>query len=124
MVIDNEAVGMIQRTIRGIEVSDETLSIDTIHKCALDPDHFLGNEQTLSVMESEYLYPKLMDRSPSAQWEAEGASDLFERSKKVSREILTNHYPNYFDSRADAIIRERFPIKISSADMSANSQRW
>jgi len=124
MVIDNEAVGMIQRTIRGIEVSDETLSIDTIHKCALDPGHFLGNEQTLSVMESEYLYPKLMDRSPSGQWEAEGAPDLFERSKKVSREILASHYPNYFDSRADAIIRERFPIKISSADMSANSQRW
>ncbi len=124
MVIDNEAVGMIQRTIRGIEVSDETLSIDTIHKCALDPGHFLGNEQTLSVMESEYLYPKLMDRSPSTQWEAEGAPDLFERSKKVSRQILASHYPNYFGSRADAIIRERFPIQISSADMSANSQRW
>jgi trimethylamine--corrinoid protein Co-methyltransferase len=124
MVIDNEAVGMIQRTIRGIEVSDETLSIDTIHKCALDPGHFLGNEQTLSVMESEYLYPKLMDRSPSAQWEAEGAPDLFERSKKASREILASHYPNYFGSRADAIIRERFPIKISNADMNANSQRW
>ena len=40
MVIDNEAVGMIQRTVRGIEISDDTLSVETIHQCAVDPGHF------------------------------------------------------------------------------------
>ncbi|MDP6950295.1 MAG: trimethylamine methyltransferase family protein [Arenicellales bacterium] len=124
MVIDNEAVGMIQRVVRGIEVSDETLSIETIHHCAVDPGHFLGNPQTLNVMESEYVYPELMDRSPSAQWEAEGSQDLFERSKKVSREILCDHYPNYFGRQADVAIRERFPIKISSDDMRPDNGRW
>ena len=115
---------MIQRTVRGIEISDDTLSVETIHQCAVDPGHFLGNEQTLSVMESEYVYPSMMDRSPADQWEAEGAHDLFERSRKASREILAAHYPNYFSPQADALIREKFPIKIPSEDMRPDSGRW
>ena len=124
MVIDNEAVGMIQRTVRGIEISDDTLSVETIHQCAVDPGHFLGNEQTLSVMESEYVYPNLMDRAPADQWEAEGALDLFERSRIASREILATHYPNYFSQEADAQIRAKFPIRIVSDDMRPESRRW
>jgi len=124
MVIDNEAVGMIQRTIRGIEISDDTLGVENIHRCAIEPGHFLGSEQTLQVMESEYVYPKLMDRGPSDQWEAEGASDLFERSRKLSCEILSTHYPNYLGAQADARIRDQFPIRIAAADMSPQSGRW
>ncbi|NBP95777.1 MAG: trimethylamine methyltransferase, partial [Gammaproteobacteria bacterium] len=124
MVIDNEAVGMIQRTIRGIEVSDETLGIENIHRCAIEPGHFLGSEETLKVMESEYVYPQLMDRSPTDQWEAEGSEDLLEKSKKISREILSSHYPNYFGQKADALIRDRFPIKITAQEMSPESNRW
>ena len=124
MVIDNEAVGMIQRTVRGIEISDDTLSVETIHQCAVDPGHFLGNEQTLSAMESEYVYPSLMDRAPADQWEAEGALDLFERSRIASREILATHYPNYFSQEVDAQIRAKFPIRISSDDMRPESRRW
>ena len=124
MVIDNEAVGMIQRTIRGIEISDDTLAVDTIHQCAIDPGHFLGNEQTLSVMESEYVYPKIMDRGPTDQWEAEGSLDLFERSKKVSREILSTHYPNYFSPLADQLIRSKFPIRLKPQDMHPECNRW
>lgn len=124
MVIDNEALGMIQRSLRGIEVTDDTLSLATIQACAIDPGHFLGNKQTLQVMESEYVYPKLMDRKPTDQWESEGSQSLLERSKIKTREILSAHYPNYFGSRTDALIREKFPIKITTEDMIANNRRW
>jgi len=124
MVIDNEAVGMVQRTIRGIEVTDETLAIENIHRCAVDPGHFLGSDETLRVMETEYVYPKLMDRVPADRWQAEGRLDLLERSRMASREILSTHYPNYFSSQADATIRDQFPIRIAAADMSPESGRW
>ncbi len=124
MVIDNEAVGMIQRALRGIEVSDDTLSLEAINSCAIDPGHFLGNEQTLRVMESEYVYPDLMDRSPTDQWEAEGSQSLFERAKAASREILSGHYPNYFGSKTDSLIRQKFPIRIAPEDMRADTGRW
>ena len=81
MVIDNEAAGMISRTLRGIEVSDDTLSVDVIHECAIDPGHFLGNAQTLQYMETEYVYPTLMDRELTDTWEKAGRQDMFERSR-------------------------------------------
>ena len=124
MVIDDEAMGMVARTLRGIEVSDETLSIDVIHSSAIDPGHFLGNPQTLEVMESEYIYPQLMDRSPTDQWQTEGATDLFARSRAKAREVLSTHYPNYFGSDADTIVRSRFPIQIAATDMTAACGRW
>lgn len=124
MVIDNEAIGMVSRSLRGIEISDETLSLDVIHACAVDPGHFLGNDQTIQFMESEYVYPTLMDRSPTDQWEQEGSKDLFERSRDQVTEVMGSHYPNYFGAEMDAKIRSAFPIRIDAGDMSAACGRW
>jgi trimethylamine--corrinoid protein Co-methyltransferase len=124
MVIDNEAIGMIARTLRGIEVNDDTLSVGVIHDCAVDPGHFLGNEQTLTYMETEYVYPGLMDRSPTDLWQEQGSTDLFERSRAKAAELLGRHYPNYLGTRVDRKVRELFPIQISQADMTVASGRW
>ena len=50
LVIDNDMLGMVLRTVRGIEVTDETLSLDAIKEVALDPGHYLGHPQTLALM--------------------------------------------------------------------------
>ena len=68
MVIDNDAGGMLLRTLRGIEVTDETMAVDIIHSCAIDPGHFLGSTHTLSYMNSEFVYPQLMDRERTDTW--------------------------------------------------------
>ena len=124
MVIDNEVIGMISRTLRGIEVNDETLSLEVIDSCAVDPGHFLGNEQTLEFMETEYVYPNLMDRSPTDLWQDEGSMDLFERSRARASELLGSHYPNYMGAEMDRKVRERFPIRIPEKDMTAAAGRW
>ncbi|MEL6315910.1 MAG: trimethylamine methyltransferase family protein, partial [Pseudomonadota bacterium] len=114
MVIDNDIIGAIARTLRGIEITDDTLSVDTIHECATGPGHYLGHGQTLEVMETEYVYPNLMNRSPVDQWQAEGSKDLFEHSQTRTQEILGAHVPNYLSREADAKIRLRFPIKLEA----------
>ncbi|MEX3008185.1 trimethylamine methyltransferase family protein [Hoeflea sp. TYP-13] len=124
MVIDDEVIGMVARTLRGIEVNDETLSLDVVNACAVDPGHFLGNEQTLAYMESEYVYPDLMDRSPTDRWQEEGSTDLFERSRTKAAQLLATHYPNYLGKEMDARVRDRFPIRISQTDMTTASGRW
>jgi trimethylamine--corrinoid protein Co-methyltransferase len=124
LVIDNEALGMVLRTVRGIEVTDETLSLDVIKEYVVDPGHFLGCGQTLEFMESEYLYPTLMDRTSAGAWENEGSKDAFQRSRETSRAILDTHYPNYLGATVDRAIRDRFPIRIESADMSVSGGRW
>ena len=114
MVIDNDIIGAIARTLRGIEITDDTLSVDTIHECATGPGHYLGHDQTLKVMETEYVYPTLMNRSPVDQWQSEGSKDLFEHSQTRTQEILAEHVPNYLSREADAKIRLRFPIKLEA----------
>jgi len=116
MVIDDEAGGMILRTLRGIEVSDETMAVDIIHQCAIDPGHFLGNPHTLNYMNSEFVYPNLMDRERTDTWENEGKTDLLERARDKANTILDSHFPNHFGA-ADAQVREAFPIIMSAEEM-------
>ena len=116
MVIDDEAGGMILRTLRGIEVSDETMAVDIIHQCAIDPGHFLGNPHTLNYMNSEFVYPNLMDRERTDTWENEGRTDLLERARDKANAILDSHFPNHFGA-ADAQVREEFPIVLSAREM-------
>jgi len=124
LFIDNEALGMILRSARGIEITEETLSLDVIRDCAIDPGHFLGNSQTIQFMESEYLYPTLMDRTPAGVWEQEGSRDVFERSREAVTNILASHYPTYIDNAASQRIRERYPIQITRENMDSASGRW
>ena len=58
LIIDNDMLGSINRNVRGIEVNDETLSIEVIRDVCLNgPGHYLGHDQTLPLMQTEYIYP-------------------------------------------------------------------
>ncbi len=124
LVIDNDMLGMVQRALRGIEVSDETLSYEVIREAVEGAGHFLGSGQTLELMHSEYVYPSLADRSAAGAWEESGKTDLLDRAGERVREILSQHYPDYIDARADAAIRERFPIRLPREAMRRESRRW
>ena len=44
-VIDNEMLSLVQRVIRGIEVSDETIGLDVIRDVVSGAGHFLGHDK-------------------------------------------------------------------------------
>ena len=111
-----KACGMVARTLRGIEVSDETLAVDVIHESATGPGHFLGNAHTLDHMNTEFVYPDLMDRERTDTWEREGKTDLMARAREKSQAILGAHFPNYFGA-ADAQVRADFPILLDAEAM-------
>ncbi len=116
LVIDNEILGMVLRATRGIEVSDETLSVEVIRESVIHPGHFLGHSQTMEFMESEYLYPEpvLVSRDPPDAWEQQGSIDLFERSRTITNAILTEHLPCFIESAVDERIRKKFPILVAA----------
>ena len=76
MVIDNDMLGSVLRTVRGIEVNEETLSYHVIEQVVHGEGHFLRTGQTLGLMRSEYEYPALADRSTPGEWEAAGSPDI------------------------------------------------
>ena len=112
-VIDNDMLGAINRTVRGIEVNSETLSIEPIGEvCLSGPGHYLGHEQTLNRMQSDYLYPIVGDRENINNWMDQGATDIIQRASIKVKEILRTHFPKNWDEETDLIIRKNFPVKI------------
>jgi len=124
LVIDNDMLGAVQRTIRGIEVTDDTLSYEVIRDAALGEGHFLGTSQTLALMETEYLYPNIVDRTSPNVWQEDGSRDILERAQERVQEILSTHYPTYIDPSIDDEIRNRFPIVLSGEYMRPENSRW
>jgi trimethylamine---corrinoid protein Co-methyltransferase len=120
VVIDNDIIGATQRTIRGIDVDEASLSFETIRQVCLEgPGHFLGSDQTLQLMQSAYLYPAIGDRKSPNEWTEQGALDITERAEKKVREILSTHYPAHIGEQVDARIRGRFPVRLPRAAMLA-----
>ena len=112
LVIDNEMLGVVMRTVKGIEVSDETLSLEVIKESVFGDGHFLRSGQTLEKMKSEYFYPEILDRKSQLDWKEEGSLDIRKRAEIKVKQILENHTPFYIDKTADSLIRQKFPIQI------------
>jgi trimethylamine--corrinoid protein Co-methyltransferase len=123
-VIDNDMLGAALRAVRGIEVNDETLSFEVIRAAVEGPGHYLGHAQTLSLMKTEFVYPRVGDRSGPDEWQAAGGQDIRERARERVREILSAHYPNYIEPAVDAALRQRFPILVPPAAMRPGNERW
>jgi trimethylamine--corrinoid protein Co-methyltransferase len=109
-VIDDDINGAILRAVRGIEVTEETLSVEVIDQVCRGEGHFLGTEQSLNLMHSEYFYPQTSDRQRRGDWAAEGGLDMRARAREKARHILATHQPERFSPEVDAKIRERFEI--------------
>jgi trimethylamine--corrinoid protein Co-methyltransferase len=124
LVIDNDLLGAVLRTVRGIEVNEESLSYDVIKQVVHGEGHFLRNQQTLDLMRSGYEYPALADRSTPEEWMAAGSPDIRQLAGQRVKSILSSHYPEYIDSLTDAKIREQFPILLSAEHMTPASNRW
>ena len=112
MVLDNEMLAHATRTIRGVEVNEETLAFDAIKTAVFGEGHFLGGAHTMAAMERDYFYPDLADRSSPNLWNEMGAPDAWTTAKTKVQEILTSHRPIYIDPAVDAEIRAKFPIKL------------
>ncbi len=117
LVIDNDMLGVAQRVVAGLEVNDETLSVDVIRDTALGVGHYLGHPQTLERMETDFLYPNIVDRSAPGVWESEGSPDILQRAQEQVKRTLKRHYPTHITPELDEAIRTKFPIMLPSDAM-------
>ncbi len=125
LLIDNDMLGSINRNVRGIEVNDDTLSVEVIANVCLDgPGHYLGHEQTLTLMEKEYVYPKVANRMSPKEWIEAAKPDLVENAARKKREILSTYYPDYLPRAIDDGIRSRHDIRLPREVMEPGDPRW
>ena len=116
-VIDNDMLGAIMRTVRGVEATSENLAAQVIAEASLGEGHYLGHLDTLNRMKADYTYPDIADRQNPADWEAEGSLSIHDRARTRVQELLGSYHPNPISPEIDAELRQQFPILLSASSM-------
>ena len=88
MVISNEVGGMVLRALRGIEVNEETLAENLIHKVG-PGGNFLTEKHTLEHLRKEIFIAEILDK-PTVK-------DVREAARKRVKELLSTHQPEPLD---------------------------
>jgi trimethylamine--corrinoid protein Co-methyltransferase len=118
-VIDDDINGQVMRLVRGLEVTDESLSVDVIHDVCHGDGHYLGHPQTLRLMNTEYHYPHTANRASRADWEAAGGQDMREKARQQAHETLASFFPRIVPEPVDRSIRAEFNILLPRQVMRA-----
>ena len=113
LVLGDDLLGQAMRCVRGIEVTEDSVSIDVIREtCLSGPGHYLGSDQTLSLMQTEYIYPALGDRTSPKEWDELGKPDLIQKAIERKEAILSKPSAAQFSPEMDLAIREAFNIHL------------
>ncbi|NKB62158.1 MAG: methyltransferase [Gammaproteobacteria bacterium] len=121
--IDNDMLGAINRSVRGVEIDDDNLALETIADVCLNgPEHFLGHDATLSRMEKDYVYPEVGNRLTPSEWREYGSQPINSPAQRITEEILETHFPNHISDELDARLREQFDILLPREQMKPGKQ--
>ena len=86
MILGDDLLGQALRCVKGINVDEESLSIETMKSvCLQGPGHYLGHAQTLGLMQTEYIYPNLGDRSSPKEWAENHKPNLLIKAKEKKK---------------------------------------
>jgi trimethylamine--corrinoid protein Co-methyltransferase len=92
IVMTDEIIGMVKVTMGGLEINDETLSLELIDKIG-PGGHFLNEEHTLKYFR-KFWVPSIMDRTQlTAGLTAESVEHCEDLLNKKTRKILESHTP-------------------------------
>ena len=88
-----------------------------------EPSHYLGHEQTFSLMKTEYHYPSLSDRNSTDMWTQAGEKDMMQVDREHVQRTLSSHFNNHIPEDIDKQLRSRFNISLPKAEMCAATSR-
>jgi trimethylamine--corrinoid protein Co-methyltransferase len=92
LMIDDEIASNVLRLAQGIEVNEDTLSVDVIEKTG-PMGSYLKHSKTMVQFRREHSIAKLSDRSTRQHWFAAGHLDTRERARARANEIINSHVP-------------------------------
>ena len=116
-VSDNDLLGNILRTIRGVEATPENIAADVIADVCRGEGHYLGETHTFNRMKSDYFYPEVGDRRSPRDWQDSGAQRVGDVARERAREILASHFPSHIPDDLDLGLREEFDIRLTRAQI-------
>ena len=110
LVLGDDILGQVMRLVRGIDVTEDSTSIEAMKSvCLGGPGHYLGSDQTLKLMETEYIYPALGNRMSPKEWNEADRPILIDKAIARKNDILEKAKIQ-FDPEFDAAIRADYNI--------------
>jgi trimethylamine--corrinoid protein Co-methyltransferase len=91
-VIDTELIAMIRHLVSPLEISPETLALDTIHEIG-PGGFFLATPHTMRHYRQAHFLPEISLRNTYDQWVAEGSHDTAQRANMRCRTLLASYVP-------------------------------
>ncbi|WP_411891621.1 trimethylamine methyltransferase family protein [Yoonia sp. SDW83-1] len=110
LVLGDDILGQVLRCVRGIDVTEDSTSIEAMKAVCLDgPGHYLGSDQTLQLMQTEYIYPSLGNRMSPKEWGEADRPMLLDKAIERKNDILAKAQVQ-IDPTLDAAIRADYNI--------------
>ncbi|MCB2114904.1 MAG: trimethylamine methyltransferase family protein [Rhodobacteraceae bacterium] len=110
LVLGDDILGQVLRCVRGIDVTEDSTSIDAMKEvCLGGPGHYLGSGQTLKLMQTEYVYPTLGNRMSPKEWVEADRPMLIDKAIARKNDILAKAQIQ-IDPQIDAAIRTDYNI--------------
>ena len=110
LILGDDLLGQTMRLVRGIDVTPDNTSLDAMKEvCLGGPGHYLGSDQTLKLMQTEYIYPKVGNRMSPKEWNEAGKPLLLEAALARKNEILSRA-GCVIDPEIDRAVRAKFNI--------------
>lgn len=109
ILLDDESIAFVKRFMKGIDLSEETLALDIIHKVG-PGGNFLLEEHTSKYFRKETWYPRFFNRKTMEIWLREGCMATEQRIAEKVCDLLISYKPERInDAQLDLleeIIRE------------------
>ena len=114
LILGDDIIGQALRCVKGIDVTEDSVSLEVIREtCLTGPGHYLGSDQTLKLMQTEYIYPALGDRSSPKEWVENGKPDLLANATQRKEAILSEPSNARFDPETETVLRSAFNIHLN-----------
>jgi trimethylamine--corrinoid protein Co-methyltransferase len=114
LIMGDDILGQVLRCVRGIDVTPDSTSIDVMKEvCMGGPGHYLGSDQTLKLMQTEYIYPAVGNRMSPKEWVEAGTPRLLDTAIARKNDLLAR-MGNTVSPEIDAEIRARFNIHFAN----------
>jgi trimethylamine--corrinoid protein Co-methyltransferase len=89
VLLDHEMYTMMLETLKGMEISDETIAMDVSAKVGHE-GHFLGQKHTIQHFKELWM-PSLSDPRPYQAWAKDGAKDVVRVANEKAKKIISEH---------------------------------
>ena len=99
-VLDCELLGMYHTFLKGIDLSEEGMAMESLREVA-PGGHHLGTAHTMRHFRTAFYRADLFDTNPYDQWQEEGAEDAYKRANKKVKQLLREYEPPPLDEAID-----------------------